>query len=213
MGKTLDSEAASTIEAAAADWFFQSSLDLFVVLQNDAIVRVNPAWTDLTGWTPEETRGPADPRLLPPARHRGHPRIAASLQTVGHARSEHRLARKGGGWLWVRSQSKTLPSAQGDDGLLIVFKDHSEDRAREIARQQAERSNELIRTEAGVYVWRFNPRKGVYVFEQDIPTPSSPQGGVRVMTCQRDDDVDPRRRSRCGSGRRSPTPCAPVSIR
>jgi PAS domain S-box-containing protein len=182
MGKTLDSEAASTIEAAAADWFFQSSLDLFVVLRNDAIVRVNPAWTDLTGWTPEETLGR-------PIRDFFHLHdteviqgIAASLQTVGHARAEHRLARKGGGWLWVRSQSKTLPSAQGDDGLLIVFKDHSEDRAREISRQQAERSNELIRTEAGVYVWRFNPRKGVYVFEQDIPTPSSPQGGVRVMT-------------------------------
>jgi signal transduction histidine kinase len=65
---------------------------------------------------------------------------------------------------------------------MIVFQDHSEERAREILRHQAERSNELIRTEAGVYVWRFNPRKGVYVFEQDIPTPSSPQGGVRTMT-------------------------------
>jgi signal transduction histidine kinase/ActR/RegA family two-component response regulator len=65
---------------------------------------------------------------------------------------------------------------------LIVFQDFSEDRAREIVRQQAERSNELLRSAAGVYVWRFNPRKGVYVFDQDIPTPSSPQGGVRTMT-------------------------------
>uniref|UniRef100_UPI0025D182A7 PAS domain-containing hybrid sensor histidine kinase/response regulator n=1 Tax=uncultured Caulobacter sp. TaxID=158749 RepID=UPI0025D182A7 len=60
--------------------------------------------------------------------------------------------------------------------------DFSEDRAHEIARQQTERSNELLRTAAGVYVWRFNPRKGVYVFDQDIPTPSAPQGGVRTMT-------------------------------
>ena len=178
MGKHLDTEAASRIEAAAADWFFQSSLDMFVVLQNDAIIRVNPAWTDLTGWTPEDTLGR-------PMRDFFHlhdteifQTIANALRTVGQARSEHRLARKGGGWLWVRSQSKVLEGG----GLLIVFQDFSEDRAREIIRQQAERSNELLRTAAGVYVWRFNPRKGVYVFDQDIPTPSSPQGGVRTMT-------------------------------
>jgi len=178
MGKVLDAEAASRIEAAAADWFFQSSLDMFVVLQNDGIVRVNPAWTNLTGWTPEDTLGRPirdffhlhDADLLNA--------VGRTLRAEGHARSEHRLARKGGGWLWVRSQTKVLE----DGGLLIVFQDHSEERARQIARQQAERSNELIRTEAGVYVWRFNPRKGVYVFEQDIPTPSSPQGGVRIMT-------------------------------
>jgi hypothetical protein len=68
--------------------------------------------------------------------------------------------------------------------LLIVFQDFSEDRARRIERQQSERANELLRNAAGVYVWRFDPRKGVYVFEQDIPTPSSPQGGVRTMTVE-----------------------------
>ncbi|HWU81001.1 MAG TPA: PAS domain-containing protein, partial [Caulobacter sp.] len=178
MGKHLDSEAASRIEAAAADWFFQSSLDMFVLLRNDVIIRVNPAWTDLTGWTAEDTLGR-------PIRDFFHLHdtdvihaIADSLRSVGQARSQHRLARKGGGWLWVRSQTKVLES----DGLLIVFQDFSEDRAREIGRQQAERSNELLRSAAGVYVWRFNPRKGVYVFDQDIPTPSAPGGGVRTMT-------------------------------
>ena len=182
MGKRLDAEAASRIEAAAADWFFQSSLDMFVILQDDAVIRVNPAWTRLTGWTAEDTLGR-------PIRDFFHLHdtevihaIADALRVVGHARSEHRLARKGGGWLWVRSQSKVLPGAGADGGLLIVFQDFSEERAREIARQQAERSNELLRTAAGVYVWRFNPRKGVYVFDQDIPTPSAPQGGMRTMT-------------------------------
>ncbi len=178
MGKHLDTEAASRIEAAAADWFFQSSLDMFVVLQDDAIIRVNPAWTDLTGWTPEDTLG----RQIRDFFHLHDTEvihaIADALRTVGQARSQHRLARKGGGWLWVRSQSKVLEGG----GLLIVFQDFSEDRAREISRQQVERSNELLRTAAGVYVWRFNPRKGIYVFDQDIPTPSSPQGGVRIMT-------------------------------
>ncbi len=178
MGKRLQSDAANRIEAAAADWFFQNSLDMFVVLQAGAIIRVNPAWTRLTGWTPEESVG----RPMRDFFHLHDTEVlmalGAALRADGQAGSQHRLARKGGGWLWVRSQSKSLE----EDGLLVVFQDHSEERAREIARQQAERSNELLRTAAGVYVWRFNPRKGVYVFDQDIPTPSSPQGGVRIMT-------------------------------
>ena len=177
MGKRPHADAASGIEAEAADWFFQSSLDMFVVLRNDAIVKVNPAWTQATGWAPAETLGR-------PIRDFFHLHdteiihaIAAALRTVGHARSEHRLARKGGGWLWVRSQSKILDS----DGLLIVIQDFSEERARRISHQQAERSSELLRSAAGVYAWRFNPRKGVYVFDQDVPTPSAPQG-AKVMT-------------------------------
>jgi PAS domain S-box-containing protein len=173
---------AASIEQAAADWFFESSLDMFVVLENDAIVRVNPAWTRLTGWASEETLG----RPIRDFFHlhdtdtiRG---IGETLRAQGEARSEHRLARKGGGWLWVRSQSKLLATPLVDEALLVVFQDFTEDRARRIERQQSERANELLRNAAGVYVWRFDPRKGVYVFEQDIPTPSSPEGGVRTMT-------------------------------
>ncbi len=178
MGKYLDTEAAARIEAAAADWFFQNSLEMFVVLRDSRIIRVNSAWTRLTGWSADETVGRQvrdffhlhDTEVLTAA--------GTALMTVGYARSENRLARKGGGWLWVRSQSTVLEGG----GQLIVFQDISEDRARESARLQAERSNELLRNAAGVYVWRFNPRKGVYVFDQDIPTPSAPEGGVRTMT-------------------------------
>jgi len=178
MGKHLDTEAASRIEAAAADWFFLSSLDMFVILRANAIIRVNPAWTQLTGWTPEDTAGRPIRDFLHLHDTERLRDVGAALRTRGEARSEHRLARKGGGWLWVRSHSKVL----ADDGLLIVFQDFSEDRAREIARQQTERANELLRGAAGVYVWRFNPRKGLYLFDQDLPTPSSPEGGARSMT-------------------------------
>ena len=178
MGKHLDAGAASRIEAAAADWFFQSSLDMFVVLHDRTIARVNPAWTQSTGWNPEDSLG----RHINDFFHLHDTPIIEDidriLQARGQATGEHRLARKGGGWLWVRSQSKVL---EGGD-LLIVFQDRTEERARNIARQQAERSNELLRTATGVYVWRFNARKGIYVFEQDIPTPSHPEGGMRTMS-------------------------------
>ena len=182
MGKVLDAETPARIEAAAADWFFQSSLDMFVVVRNDAIARVNAAWTELTGWTPEETLGRPIRDFFHLHDTETFQSIAVALRAAGAARAEHRLARKGGGWLWVRSHAKTLSDPVDGDSLLIVFRDYSEERARDIARHQAERSNELLRSEAGVYVWRFNPRKGVYVFDQDIPTPSAPQGGVRTMT-------------------------------
>ena len=178
MGKDLSNKAAPSTEDAAADWFFQNSLDMFVVLESDAISRVNPAWTSLTGWSAEESLG----RQIRDFFHLHDTEIfeelSRSLRAEGRAGSEHRLARKGGGWLWVRSQSRQL----SQNVLLVVMQDFSEDRARAIARQQAERAGEMLRSTAGVYVWKFNPRKGVYVFEQDIPTPSSPQGGARAMT-------------------------------
>jgi PAS domain S-box-containing protein len=178
MGKHLDNQGAPSTEDAAADWFFQSSLDMFVVLENGKITRVNPAWTALTGWSADESLGRQMRDFFHLHDAEIFQEIDRSLRADGRARSEHRLARKGGGWLWVRSQSKAL----SQDVLLIVFQDFSEDRARVIAKQQAERANEMLRTTAGVYVWRFNPRKGVYVFDQDVPTPSSPRGGARIMT-------------------------------
>jgi len=178
MGKHLDDKSPPSMDVAAADWFFQNSLDMFVVLEKGIIARLNPAWTDLAGWTAEETLGR-------PMRDFFHlhdtsvfQAIGRSLREEGSARSEHRLARKGGGWLWVRSQSKQL----SPDVLLVVFQDFTEDRARTIARQQAERANEMLRSTAGVYVWRFSARKGHYVFEQDIPTLSQPEGGARIMS-------------------------------
>jgi len=178
MGKRLLDPTSRNIDAEAADWFFQSSLDMFVVLENDGVARVNPAWTALTGWSAEETLGRPISDFFHLHDTEVFEGIGRALRAEGRARSEHRLARKGGGWLWVRSQTKLLDN----NALLIVFQDFSEDRAREIARQQTERANELLRSSAGVYVWRFNPRKGLYVFDQDIPTPSSPQGGARTMT-------------------------------
>ncbi|MFT4250856.1 MAG: ATP-binding protein [Caulobacter sp.] len=178
MGKGPDAEAASSTDRAAADWFFQNSLDMFVVLQGRAVVRVNPAWTQIAGWTAEETLGRSivdflhlhDMEML---RDSGQ-----TLRAEGQTQSEHRLARKGGGWLWVRARSRMLP----DGALFVVYQDITEERLRRQQRQQTERANELLRTVAGVYVWRFETRKGVYVFEQDITTLAAPLGDVRQMT-------------------------------
>jgi len=178
MGKHLDDKSPPSMDVAAADWFFQNGLDMFVVLEKGVVVRLNPAWTALAGWTAEETLGRPMRDFFHLHDTEVFQEIGRSLREKGSARSEHRLARKGGGWLWVRSQSKQL----SPDVLLVVFQDCTEDRARTLARQQAERANEMLRSTAGVYVWRFNARKGVYAFEQDIPTLSQPEGGARIMS-------------------------------
>jgi two-component system, sensor histidine kinase len=178
MGKRPEGETASNIDRAAADWFFQNSLDMFIVLQDRAIVRVNPAWSEIAGWSADETLG----RHIRDFLHLHDTPVLEQagrvLRAEGQVQSEHRLARKGGGWLWVRSRSKILP----DGALLIVFQDFSEERIRRLQRQQAERANEMLRNAAGVYVWRFETRKGVYFFEQDITTLAAPLGDARQMT-------------------------------
>ncbi len=179
MGKGPDEETpATSTDRAAADWFFQNSLDMFVVVQGRAIVRVNPAWSQIAGWSAEETLG----RHIRDFLHLHDTEVLESagriLRAEGQVQSEHRLARKGGGWLWVRSRSKILP----DGALLIVFQDFSEERVRRLQRQQADRANEMLRNAAGVYVWRFETRKGIYFFEQEITTLAAPMGDARQMT-------------------------------
>ncbi|PLR23831.1 hybrid sensor histidine kinase/response regulator [Caulobacter zeae] len=178
MGKRPEGETASNIDRAAADWFFQNSLDMFIVLQDRAIVRVNPAWSAIAGWSPDETLGRSIRDFLHLHDTEVLEQAGRVLRAEGQVQSEHRLARKGGGWLWVRSRSKILP----DGALLIVFQDFSEERLRRLQRQQAERANELLRNAAGVYVWRFETRKGIYYFEQDITTLAAPLGDARQMT-------------------------------
>ncbi len=174
---------------------------MFVVLEDDAIVRVNPAWTTLTGWSPDETLG----RPIRDFFHlhdtdtiRG---IGATLRAQGEARSEHRLARKGGGWLWVRSQTKMLPErVRAAKALLIVFQDFTEDLARRIERQQSERANELLRNAAGVYVWQGSTRaRGLCLRPGRAHALLAPgRGGDDDR--RRDVRLDPRRRPADGLG-------------
>ncbi|MBI1686815.1 ATP-binding protein [Caulobacter hibisci] len=178
MSKGPDAETGPSIARAAADWFFENGLDIFAVLRDRAIVRVNPAWTRMLGWPEEETLG----RHVMDFLHLHDTEVlkttGQTLRAEGQVESEHRLARKGGGWLWVRARSKVLT----DQTILVAYQDITEERLRRQRRQQAERANESLRTAAGVYVWRFETRTGLYTFEQDITTQARPMGGVRQVS-------------------------------
>jgi PAS domain S-box-containing protein len=163
MSAGLDHETAD-IPAEAARWFFQNSEDLFVAMSQGRIAWVNPAWTAVTGWTLEETLG----RTLLDFTHPDEAHLASqaikNLQTVGRSSAEHRLRAKSGEWLWFRSRS-TRP----EDGAALVVSQHvTEDRRRQAENEEAQRSTELLRTAAGVFMWRFNPLTMTYTVDPDL---------------------------------------------
>eukprot|EP01030_Chromulinospumella_sphaerica_P017903 gene17903-17747_t len=67
------------IEAEAAQWFFASSDDIFVVLRDSVVDRVNPTWTKLTGWTEAEVNGRHFTDFVHPDEHHLIAEIVRSL--------------------------------------------------------------------------------------------------------------------------------------
>ena len=88
--------APSELDIEAARWFFQNSVDIFVLIRGGAISRINPAWTKLSGWSVAETVG----RPIEDFIHPGDEQIVRDLITTliatGEGRAEHRLLRKDG---------------------------------------------------------------------------------------------------------------------
>jgi PAS domain S-box-containing protein len=104
-------------QAAERDRLWQTSRDLLAVLDSSGMFRaVNPAWTTLLGWTPEELVGSDHRRLV-------HPEDWAREQATAHLprplpTHENRVLCKAGGYRtvsWVASIEGELVYATGRD--------------------------------------------------------------------------------------------------
>ncbi|HEX5776768.1 MAG TPA: ATP-binding protein [Caulobacteraceae bacterium] len=159
--------ATTEVEAEAARWFFQNSDDLFIVMRRGVVTWVNPTWTRLTGWAIEDVVG----RPLTDFSHPDEADLIAkairTLQKKGRSSAEHRLRAKSGDWVWVRSQS-TRPE---EGAALVVSQDISEERQRDESRQATLRTNQLLRTAAGIFAWKFDPDTGIYTVDPDLSRP------------------------------------------
>ncbi|HEX6860504.1 MAG TPA: ATP-binding protein [Caulobacteraceae bacterium] len=175
MALDLNHEAAA-IEADAARWFFQNSDELFIVMHQGVIAWVNPAWTAITGWSREETVGKTLVDFSDPDEAELINATIRTLQTTGEAATEHRLRARSGEWLWFRSRS-TRP-VRG--AALIVSRHITEERARDAAAEAKRKSNELLRAEAGIFAWSYNPDTGVYRVDPDLSGPVVP-GSVATI--------------------------------
>jgi PAS domain S-box-containing protein len=152
------------IEMEAARWFFASSDDIFVVLREGLIERVNPTWQALTGWTEAEVIGQGFTDFAHPDERDLINGIVRSLVEKGHADCEHRLKTKSGRWIWVRAKSKLTPEGMA----LVVLQNLTEARRHEAESAEAMRTKDLLREEAGIFVWRFDPRTNRYTVNSDL---------------------------------------------
>lgn len=177
MSEALPKIAPTELDIEAARWFFQNSVDVFALLRQGRVERINPAWTDMTGWSIGETLGRhlwdfVHPDDMPAIRG-----IMPALREGGHARTEHRVLRKDGGVVWVRSRAKKGMV----DATIIVLEDVTEEYVARRDRDDAARANELLREAGGIMFWRFDPLTGLYDVDADLSRP----GGVGVVGARR----------------------------
>jgi two-component system, sensor histidine kinase len=167
------------IQGEAAQWFFATSDDIFVVLKDSLILQVNPTWTRLTGWSAAEITGRNITDLIHPL---DRPVVDEAIQTLiaqRQAECEHRIACKAGGWVWVRARSKLQPN----DVAMLVLQDITDVRQRERDAAEAARTRDILREEAGVFIWRFDPSTGEYAVDSDLSRAGAPgASGHRILT-------------------------------
>lgn len=152
------------VAAQAAAWFFESSDDIFVVIREGIVLQVNPAWTRLTGFAPEEIVGgsfwaPVHPEDLDLIRE-----AALGLTPGSDASYEHRLITKAGGELWVRARTKL--SETGD--ALVALQDITAAKVKAMHMARSKRMSDLLRGTSGVSVWVYDPVRDSY--DLDPPT-------------------------------------------
>ncbi|MDB5429079.1 MAG: hybrid sensor histidine kinase/response regulator [Caulobacter sp.] len=169
----------SRADVEAARWFYQNSLDLFVVLHDGLITRINPAWTTVTGWSAEESIGRSFREMLHPDDDDTVRDVLRALGDEGQTRAEHRLIGKDRRWIWVSSRVKRAE----DGGLLVVLQDVSEEHHRAAEREQSQHASELLRAAAAVYMWRYCPTLDQHVVDPDLSKPAiAGGGGSRVLS-------------------------------
>jgi PAS domain S-box-containing protein len=138
----------------AARWFFENAQDLFAVLSADGrLVSVNPAWEQVTGWTPQEL---ASRGLLEFVHADNRDALRAMARVVAARGSTPILvqfARKGGGWVWLEGYYAAGPNGE----IMGALRDVTEVRRRAEELKRIRRVQSRLQETAGVGLWRFDP--------------------------------------------------------
>jgi signal transduction histidine kinase/BarA-like signal transduction histidine kinase len=150
--------------AKATAWFLHNSLDAFVGLRNGQLEWVGGAWTTLTGWADTSTVGrPYSDFLF-------REDVAAAMTDIdglprnGRGVFTYRIAAKSRGWLWMRHHA-----VRGDDGwVLMILRDITAERQRELDNEQARRVAAMVRGDAGVIPWRYEADEDIFEIDPDF---------------------------------------------
>jgi signal transduction histidine kinase/CheY-like chemotaxis protein len=151
-------------ELQAMGWFLQNSLDAFVAVKDGQLGWTNDTWTNLTGWTREQSTA------RPYADFLSREDVAAAtaeieaLPFAGRSVFTYRIAARSRGWLWLRHHA-----VRGADGwVLMILRDTTAEHQREIDNQHARHVAELVRDTAGVTPWRYDAETDQYDVAPDF---------------------------------------------
>ena len=148
----------------ATAWFLQNSLDAFVGLHDGKLAWANETWTTLTGWTPDKCLGRPYTDFLLQEDVAGAVAELDALPRNGRAVFTYRIAAKSRGWLRLRHHV-----VRGGDGwVLMILRDITAERQREIDSEQARRVAALVRSTAGVMPWRYDAETDRYEIDPDF---------------------------------------------
>ena len=156
--------AAASLDAAAAGWFFENSLDMFIVLDGPMIASVNPSFVRLTGWQLEDVAGrPVFDLVAEDERDEVEEGVYSDIRAKGVYESEHKILTKTGETLRIRAQVK----AARHGAYFAIWQDITAEHARAAERDQARRAAEILRATAGIKVWRYKPDTNQFLMGLD----------------------------------------------
>ncbi|MDP3491675.1 MAG: ATP-binding protein [Hyphomonadaceae bacterium] len=171
----------TSIEAAA--WFFENSLDIFMIVRGAQPVRISPGWSAMTGWSEAEALSRPIWAFVHPD---DLPIVRAGVKAIGdlgEATYEHRVPTKAGDFIWTRVRAKLAADGSG----IVVMQDITEERRRAAEVAEVTKANNLLRHAAGVRLWRYDPVSDECEYEPDFSKPF--------------EDADPTRRHALATAR------------
>jgi PAS domain S-box-containing protein len=167
MGASHSGEPADVSDLEAAAWVFENSADVFMVIRSGRIVRANPAWSALTGWTEADTHGRRPSEFLHPDDFPLVQKAVRALTPGDQYRMDHCILAKSGERLWVSVRIKRA----ADGAALVVAQDITDQRVRQMESEDVKRSGELLRDTIGLTIWRFDPEHKLYDMDADLSRP------------------------------------------
>src|SRR5579872_19104 len=165
----MSSEPEQTLVTVAAvrasTWFLQNSLDAFLGVCEGELKWAGGAWTSLTGWAVEKCQGrPLADFLHPDDVAPAMADIDGMGGTGARSVFTYRFAGKTRGWLWMRCHA-----VRGEAGwVLMILRDVTAERQREIDNEEARRVAAMVRQTAGLMTWRYDVEADEYAIDPDF---------------------------------------------
>ncbi|HLY80328.1 MAG TPA: ATP-binding protein [Caulobacteraceae bacterium] len=163
----------------ASAWFLQNSLDAFVGVRDGELAWANNTWCAITGWSLAQSTGrPYSDFLLDDAAAVAMAKVD-DLPLGAQTTFTHRVAAEAGSWRWLQHHA-----VRGGDGwVLMILRDVTAERQREIDNEEARRVSSLVRSTAGVTPWRYDAEADRYEIDPNF-TGDGDHDGADVRTGQ-----------------------------